>query len=205
MRPLAGEPGDDTQVRFEQSRTRRVSEPARCATAPASRTGSSRTFPRSGHHHAQSWCASRSPAFRHEPGIVHACGCHAARGLRGRWSLVGRMFNPTEQQWLLGTGSSPDRPCSRGAPRPITPDTTRRARSEPFSRHTAPRVADGPRHRPMRSWHPWLGSAAKQAKPEARPRKVRHTSQQAPRPEPRSIGEHSVYIGTPAERRVLHA
>lgn len=133
----------------------------------------------------------------------HACGCHAARGRRGRWSLVGRMFNPTEQQWLLGTGSTPDRPCSRGAPRPITPDTLLAARSEPFSRHAAPRVADGPRHRPRRSWRPWLGSAAKQAKPAARPSKVRRTSRQAPKPEPRPIGEYSVYIST-AERHVLH-
>ena len=48
---------------------------------------------------------------RHEPDTV-ACPaiCHAADGRRGRWSLVGWMFNPTEQPWLLGTGSTSARP-----------------------------------------------------------------------------------------------
>jgi hypothetical protein len=60
---------------------------------------------------------------RHEPDTVTCPAiCHAADGRRGRWSLVGWMFNPTERPWLLGTRSTSDRPCSRGAPRPITPD-----------------------------------------------------------------------------------
>jgi hypothetical protein len=82
---------------------------------------------------------------RHEPDTVTCPAiCHAADGRRGRWSLVGWMFNPTEQPWLLGTGSTSDRPCSRGAPRPITPDRPwRHARSRsPDTRRPALSMAD---------------------------------------------------------------
>jgi hypothetical protein len=98
--------------------------------APASRTGSPRTFPRLGHHHAHSWCALRSRTFRHKPGIVTCLRLPCCS--RAAWPLVPRRADvqPTGQQWLPSTGSTPDRSCSRGAPRPITPDTPwRHARS----------------------------------------------------------------------------
>ena len=133
--------------------------------APASRTGSSRTFPRLGHHHADDRCAPCSRALRHEPGIVTYLRLPCCS--RAAWPLVPRrrMFNPTGQQWLLGTGSTGPALLARSASANYTGHALA-ARSEPLSRHTAPRVADGPRHRPRRSWRPWLGSAANRPNPK---------------------------------------
>ena len=147
MRLLAGELGDDTQVRFESHAPAASASPRskqwrrRRGLAHRERSlGWVTIMPMTGVPHVH------GPA-RHEPGIV-TC-------LRSAMLLAG------------GVAAGPSPPAEA-------------------------LVAS------------LLGSAAKQAKPEARPGKVRRTSQQAPRPQPRSISEYSVYIGT-AERRVLHA
>jgi hypothetical protein len=122
--------------------------------APASRTGSSRTFPgwvtimpMTGVPHVH------GPA-RHEPGIV-TC-------LRSAMLLAGGVAAGRSS----GRCSTP--PGSSGCSVPVAPRTgparaerlghyaghALAARSEPFSRHAAPRVADGRRHRPRRSWRP---------------------------------------------------
>jgi hypothetical protein len=133
--------------------------------APASRTGSSRTFPRLGHHHADDRCASCSRALRHEPGIVAYLRLPAARGRRGRWSLAGGCSTPPGSSGCSVPVAPGPALLARSASANYTGHALA-ARSEPLSRHTAPRVADGPRHRPRRSWRPWLGSAANRPNPK---------------------------------------
>jgi hypothetical protein len=81
--------------------------------------------------------------------------CHAADGRRGRWSLVGWMFNPTEQPWLLGTGSTSARP---------DPMPRLRAADPPGLRHLG-------RPRRRRAPHPTPPAAAAPANLTARTRR----------------------------------
>ena len=204
MRLLAGEPGDDTQVRLESHAPAASASPRskqrrrRRGLAHRERSpGWVTIMPMTGVPHVH------GPA-RHEPGIV-TC-------LRSAILLAGGVAAGPPP------GRCPTPPGSSGCPVPAAPRTGP-ARAERLGqlRRTRPGGTFGAvlqtRGAPWCRWPtppaealaaPLLGPAAKHAKPEARPGKVRRTSQQAPRPQPRSTGEYSVYIGT-AERRVLHA
>jgi hypothetical protein len=154
MRLLAGEIGDDTQVRFESHAPAASASPRskqwrrRRGLAHRERSlGWVTIMPMTGVPHVH------GPA-RHEPGIV-TC-------LRSAMLLAGGVAaGPSSGRCSTPPGSSG---CSvRVAPRtgPARAERLgqlRRTRpggtSEPFSRQAAPRVADGRRHRPRRSWRP---------------------------------------------------